>query len=697
MRGRNAKGRAAAEAAERKEVNSMKRKMLAAMCIAAGMLAGMTVYAEEAVTEASDEIVMTEVAEEEAAIAAEAVTEAAVDAEEEAAEAVTEAAVEAGEESGRPTALHVCVHDPSIFEDADGTYYVLGSHTASASTKDLIEWTQINSDYGRGKGVPFYGDLNTTLEIPFRWAGYDDGDCRGGYAIWAPDIIYNPYYVWEDGETGAYMIYLCTSSTWRRSCISFIVSKEMMGPYTFGDMLVYSGFTTNGEYDGNSTRDTSWDNDYLNLKDLVELGAANGGFDEISDKWFNQNGSWDHTYAPNAIDPNVFFDASGEKLYMSYGSWSGGMFLLELDKETGKAIYPGVDGTDEVSGNFVDRYFGVHLIGGDHQSGEGPYISYDPETEYYYLYCTYGGLTADGGYNMRLFRSKDVTGPYLDAAGNNAADNKRSGDRYGIKLIGNYEFYDQLGKKAAGHNSQLVASDGSRYLFYHQRFNVKPQIEGHEVRVHQQFMNEDQWPVTAVYEYLGQQPENYTDEDVTGTYEFIDHGNKTDGDMLETKLVSLEADGTITGTVTGTWEKKDSGKGYDYVTIVIDEVTYKGIFFRQYKENKEEEPVMTFTAIGDDNTCIWGSAADGDNSDMILDSVEADLKRVLFDIAKEHGQFPNELNGCTIEYQSADESVITNDGQVLVPTEKVKVELTCTITFGEAVRECVYKIPVKPE
>ena len=79
----------------------------------------------------------------------------------------------------------------------------------------------------------------------------------GSYAIWAPDIIYNPYYEWEDGENGAYMLYLCCSSTWRRSCIAFLVSKEMKGPYTYGDTIVYSGFTKNGETDGNSIRDTS--------------------------------------------------------------------------------------------------------------------------------------------------------------------------------------------------------------------------------------------------------------------------------------------------------------------------------------------------------------------------------------------------------------------------------------------------------
>jgi len=593
--------------------------------------------------------------------------------------------------------VHVCVHDPSVFEDSDGTFYVFGSHTAIASSQDLIAWEQVNFDYGNGKGLPFYADLEETLEIPFAWAGFDDGDATGGFAVWAPDFIWNPYYEWEDGTTGAYMLYFCTSSTWRRSCIGFLVSREMKGTYAFGGMLVYSGFTKSGESDGNSTRDTSWDNDYLNLKELVEKGAANGGIDEISDKWFNQDGSWDHTYAPNAIDPNVFFDASGEKLYMSYGSWSGGMFLLELDRATGKAIYPGVDAVDEVSGNFVDRYFGVHLIGGEHQSGEGPYISYDPQTQYYYLYCTYGGLAAEGGYNMRLFRSKNVTGPYLDAAGNNAADNKRSSDRFGIKLIGNYAFYDQIGKRAAGHNSQIITSTGERFLVYHQRFDIKPQLEAHEVRVHQQFLNEDGWPVTAVYEYLGEQPAHYEAQEIVGSYEFVNHGNKTDGNMLETQLITLQEDGTISGAVEGTWEKTDSGMGYDYAIIRIGDVTYKGFFFRQHKEDNQAEETMTFSAVGDDNTCIWGSMAAEENTQMLAGMAEESLKKIILDATKNYKTLPTEVMGCEVSWHSSDESVITADGQVIAPAEKTKVELTATITNKDTVIEHTYNVTVRPE
>ncbi len=609
-----------------------------------------------------------------------------------AAETETEPATEA---PLPPSPTRVTVHDPSIVKAADGIYYVLGSHTASARSADLIQWDQINTDYGNVDDTPFYGNLLETFEKPFQWAGYDDGDCAGGYAIWAPDAIWNPYYEWEDGSTGAWMLYCCTSSTWRRSCISYLVSKNFAGPYEFGDTIIYSGFTMTGEPDGNSTRDTKWDNDYLNLSALIELGSENGGIDEISENWFDGNGGWNNNYAPNAIDPNLFFDASGEKLYMSYGSWSGGMFLLELDPATGEAIYPGVDSVDEVSGNFVDRYFGVHLIGANHQSGEAPYIRYDSTTGYYYLYVTYGGLTAEGGYNMRLFRSENPTGPYLDAKGGNAADNGTGNDAYGIKLIGNYSFYDQIGKRAAGHNSALIDDDGSHYLVYHQRFDIEPQLEAHEVRVHQQFMNEDLWPVTAVYEYRGETPTNYDAADVVGSYEFINHGTTTSGEMLKTQMLVLNEDGTVSGAAAGTWTKSDSGKGYDYVTFVLDDVTYKGIFFRQLKENLDTTPVMTFTAIGENNESIWGSMIDMENTEMVVDMASISIGQMIPKTTKEYISLPTSVMGADVQWSSSDEAVISAEGVVTPQAEDSRVELTAVISSGDFSQTETYKVVVR--
>lgn len=496
----------------------------------------------------------------------------------------------------------VSVHDPSIIKSGN-TYYVFGSHLADAKSTDLINWTQMNRDYNTRDWTndSVYGVVLDNLSESFKWAGYDDGDCSdGGLAVWAPDVKWNPYYEWEDGKKGAYMLYYSASSTWRRSCIGYAVSKTVEGPYSYVDTIIYSGFTTSGNTDGNSTRNTKWNNDYLNLKELTDSGIVDG----ISARWFWENGDYNSNNAPNAIDPTIFFDKDGE-MYMVYGSWSGGLFLLSLNKRTGAVNYPGKDRTDAASGNFVDRYFGTHIAGGNHQSGEGPYIIYDQETDYYYLYETYGGLLGNGGYNMRLFRSKNVTGPYLDAKGKSAIENNFNNDNFGIKLIGNYQFTGQTtGYRAAGHNSAFIDDDGSHYLIYHQRFTGNDYY--HEVRVRQQFMNQDGWPVTAVYENRGEKIEHYANEDVVGIYEIINHGTATNANMLAKQKIELLSDGTVVGDLSGTWSKK-TGKDYDYITISSGTVTYRGVLFRQYNEEKTPKQVMTFSTISNTNTCLWGT------------------------------------------------------------------------------------------
>ena len=567
----------------------------------------------------------------------------------------------------------VTVHDPSIVKDpATGTYYVFGSHMATAKSEDLVNWTQIAKDYEyplAGKDDPVYGNVVENFAESFRWAGYDDGDCattESKLAVWAPDVFWDEAYEWEDGSKGAWLMYYTASSTWRRSCIGVAASKTIEGPYAHLDTLVYSGMTSKEGTDGNSKRDTKWDNDYLNFKELIEKGSKNGGIDAVNDDWFKENGDFNNAIAPNCIDPAIIKAQDG-KIWMSYGSWSGGLFMLEIDPKTGLAIYPGVDGTDAASGNRIDRYYGIHIAGGNPTgdnlaSGEAPYITYDEKAGYYYLYETYGGLTRTGGYNMRLFRSK--------------------------KLIGNYAFYNQRGYCAAGHNSALIDTDGARYLVSHQRFDEG--TEFHEVRVRQQFLNEDAWPVTAVYENRNEAIANYADDKVVGTYEFINHGDgEKDGSMIENEIVVLNADGTVTGDETGTWKKSDSGNGYDYVTITLGSDVYKGVFFEQTTDLNTK--AMTFSAIGNNNKSVWGSmleASDEKTAEVIASRITVPAA------TREKITLPAELSGAKISWASSNEDVISTQGEVKSQQTEQEITLTATITYGTATKKQDFKVKV---
>ena len=332
---------------------------------------------------------------------------------------------------------------------------------------------------------------------------------------------------------------------------------------------------------------------------MIDKGTISGAISG----WFNRNGSFNNNLFPNAIDPTLVYDSTG-KLWMTYGSWSGGIFVLEMNKATGKPYYPGAD-----NGN-TDRYFGKKIAGGYGKSGEAPYIVYDSATGYYYLYVSYGWLENSGGYHIRLYRSTSINGTYIDAAGNSAvyASSSVNQSNYGIKLFGNYNFSGlPIGYKSGGHNSALIDTDGLRYLVYHTRFNNG--TERHEVRVHQQFMNADGWPVTSVYEFLGSSISStgYSLSDMTGTYQFVDMGldaSTSNVGMLPTQSVTLNSNGTITGAVTGTWSYT---AGTYHCTMVIGGVTYKGVFFKQRNELSTHNEVMTFSLIGSNNKAIWGS------------------------------------------------------------------------------------------
>lgn len=495
----------------------------------------------------------------------------------------------------------VSVHDPSVTylidEDGAEQYYIFGTHIAQAKSTDLLSWdVPFNVEYENMDNNILYGNTKENLAETFEWAGYDDGDSSGGFNLWAPDVIWNPAYKWSDGSTGAYMLYYSSTSTWRRSAIGFAVAKTVEGPYSYDSTIVYSGFTQDDSTDG-SERNTHYENTHL--KELINDGIISG----FNENWVIESGlTYNTDYAPNAIDPALFYDENNT-LWMTYGSWSGGIYILEMNPETGRPLYPGEDSITE-DGRIVDRYFGTKLSGGYHQSGEGPYIVYDQEAGYYYLYVTYGGLVAKGGYNMRLLRSENPEGPYVDAKGNSAV--LTQGDQnynYGIKLLGNYKFDHQaVGYRAAGHNSAFIDNEGQHYLVFHTRFNNGS--ENHEVRVHQMFLNEEDWPVPVPYEYSGNdnQPVTLETEDIIGEFEFINHGTDNGKTMLETQLIQLDADGVISGDIDGSWHQGESGN----ISIQIDDALYKGILLKQTVENLDNE-VLTFAAIGDNNELIWGS------------------------------------------------------------------------------------------
>ena len=486
----------------------------------------------------------------------------------------------------------VSVHDPSIIKDGS-TYYVFGSHIDAAKTNDLQNWTLFSNGYARTNNVEF-GNLSQNLQKAFAWSGEDLEDCAGRFAVWAPDVIWNPDFQNSDGTKGAYVMYFCTSSTYIRSVICFATSKNIQGPYTFGDTLIYSGFTKNDQYVTSATKNVNKKYTSTNIDELIASGEVT-----MNDSWFSGN-NFNNQLFPNAIDPTIYYGTDG-KMYMTYGSWSGGIFTLEIDPATGQCIHPKTGTTSD--GRMVDSYFGTKIAGGYGKSGEGPFIEYNADTGYYYLWTTYGGLAWDGGYNMRVSRSKSPLGPFTDPAGRKAVlDPSTNLDSVGLKVMGNYKFSTlDSAYFAPGHNSVLRDDDGRWYLFYHTRFQNSNM---HQVRVHEMFFNEDGWPVATPFEFGGDHISEggYDEADIVGDYEYINHGNGTNADLINYQNIKLNADHTISGAVSGKWEQAPDSAA---ATITIGNQRYSGYFIAA--ENEKGTKVMSFTAAGNNNQCIWGA------------------------------------------------------------------------------------------
>ncbi len=495
-----------------------------------------------------------------------------------------------------PKKARVSVHDPSVMYDTQsGMYYIFGSHIEAARSSDLQNWQSFSNGYATSNNVLF-GSLSQNLQKAFAWAGENLEDCVGGFAVWAPDVIYNPDYLNPDGSKGAYMMYFCTSSTYKRSVIAYGVSQKAEGPYTFVDTLIYSGFTDNDSYATSSTKNVNRKYTSTNIDELIAAGQVT-----YNDAWF-QNHDFNNRMYPNAIDPNIYYDTDG-KMYMTYGSWSGGIFVLEIDKATGRCMHPKTGTTAD--GRMVDSYFGTKISGGYGKSGEGPFIEYNEETGYYYLWVTYGGLTSEGGYNMRVFRASDPLGPYLDAAGRNAVlASDTDLNSVGTKVMSNYRFSSMnTAYMAPGHNS-VLKDDSGWYLVYHTRFDDG--FEFHEVRVHAMTFNEAGWPVVSPFEFSDDpwSANGYAASDLAGEYELIDHGTGTDAKIAGSTLIRLNADGSISGAVSGTWQISNRNA---YADLVIGGVNYHGVFSVQHDESGSDRRVMTFSAIANNNHTIWGA------------------------------------------------------------------------------------------
>jgi len=316
--------------------------------------------------------------------------------------------------------------------------------------------------------------------------------------------------------------------------------------------------------------------------------------------------------APNAIDPAFFYDKNG-RLWMSYGSFFAGIFIYEMET-SGSRIGLVKSG----QGNYGKR---IHAGG---EGPEGPYIFYNPDTDYYYLMVTHGSLSTD--YNMRVTRSRNPDGPYVDIRNRDVTNSNPTGaNSVGNKLTGNYRFEGApRGYAALGHNSVLI-EDGKYFVIYHTRFQsgAAGVTGNHSQYVNQLFFNDDGWPVMAPNRYAGETAGRVDPADVVGEYDLLVHtAVRNDVTFATSALHSFYADGSVrlggytlgvkesggprdimpSSATVGEWERT----GDYHFKVTIDGTEYNGVMVPQYN-NDMGFAALSFTGISGQGVSMWAN------------------------------------------------------------------------------------------
>lgn len=646
-----------------------------------------------------------------------------------------------GAYSARQYGKRVVCHDPSIVIDnitnpASPTYYIYGSHLGRGKTtaaENYQEWTVFkageenatatNSLFCNLSGnLINYSDAYATHAVTSvkdhagKTVTFGNFDAHGwqkkGNTVkgmqWAPDVIYNK-------TMKKWCMYMSLNGdNWASSIVCF-TSDNIEGPWKYQGPVVFSGFLGKYAHNGYAAADDWKNTDFAIATGETSLPERYN----VGDKW--------GSFWPNCIDPCVFYDDQ-DNLWMSYGSWSGGIFLLRLDKSNGLRDYTytfpyevngkAATSTAASANTTSDPYFGKKIAGGYYVSGEASYV--EKIGSHYFLFMSYGGLVSTGGYQMRVFRSDNPEGPYVDCNGTSAVFNHylmnysaTTADNRGVLLFGGYKWDPMSGAEIAqGHNSAFTDKEGRSFVVYHSRFTNKG--EGHEVRVHQLFLNDEGWIMAAPFEFDGETITNndiatkasIADTEIAGDYQFLRHeyGQNTEAKAYETPVnIRLNADGTISGAENGTWERT---AGTDYIALTIDDVVYRGVLVRQTIDYTNI-PAIAIAALSSSS----GSTTLGQKSytkQQEVWAVKADAKAAIkytankinlpFDdgtVLEETPVLPTEGKlGTNISWKSSDESILTSDGKVKGQGE---VTMTMIVSKDDYVYTKDYTIVVEAE
>ena len=514
-------------------------------------------------------------------------------------------------------------HDPKLFQDDDGTYYVYATDASCGNigkvgihirySTDLVNWTGLATSALAG-----HWDEDFLAWEGFTASSSETVQNNSAYTAvtWAPTVIKQNglYYMFHGVNADvAYSSDNSSGTSWASSIV-LAIGASAKGPfYPASYISQYSGSdsTVQGIKSKLEGLGVSYSQNFLvrysamSGKTRTAKSSLDGSEIDNPDYSLSDNGRF------GCIDPEFVYDVATGNLMsytigdntcyaMIYGSWLYGISLIYVDAESLKPVYKDyagngissvtVDGTTYTEGMELEcpldkanyEYYGeahkgnygclgTRIAGGYGAGYEGAQLFYNSDTNYYYLITSCGGL--DYEYRCTLGRSESIEGPYYDAGGQSmllTSDTASSYHAIGSKIIGSYELSGEYSFRCQGGLSIYRDQAGKILFANHSRTNFS---EGYYfyLQIHQMFFNEDGWPVLNQNEYY--EDKKFSEKlaplavaDIAGNYDTIltvrgsdakdykpfGQGDPVtvvaaDGIPTESKLVSLSADGKVSG------------------------------------------------------------------------------------------------------------------------------------------------------
>ena len=536
-------------------------------------------------------------------------------------------------------------HDPKLFQDDDGTYYVYSTGWQDGiqirKSNDLAHWEKIDTSplASESKKSDIYGKMVWDDDF-LKWTGcatnagelFNTDYYRTSVKpeSWAPTVIK------QDGKY--YMLHGIVSDCQtvrnkphRAGCITMAISDSPEGPFLPAQQY-------NGElYEQSSLVRCVWSR--TKNQSPSEIGYE-GCFNSCDENWNSGFGT---------IDPEFVVDIATGKLYIekigdtdcyavTYGSWLGGIALLYVDSKTLKPVcttagVSSFDGqfynvgdamnapADSISGNQ-----GVKIAGGLGAAYEGAQVIFNSENGFFYIFVSMGNLFHE--YRVGVGRSRKITGPYLDTS-DNAMSFSYTSDAakyhlFGGKILGAWQFGetsgDEYGFRSPGGQSILRDLSGRILLANHTRTNYFP-TGNFTVQIHQMFFNENNWPVLNMNDFNGENAHlaALSKREIAGKYavnltrraahtDFVEttdgntqEANAADGKESFSVIAKLAANGKIEGAYTGTWSTEN---GLISLTVFQQNGDFLGNFdgivmyaTDNARKNGKKSATVTFSAL----------------------------------------------------------------------------------------------------